>query len=75
MYVEISIELNDGQIIRRRCDAPMGSWSRPVPDERVTAKASALLTEAIGAEKTAAVERAIAATGRFHIRPLMALLA
>jgi aconitate decarboxylase len=46
-----------------------------VPDERVTAKASALLTEAIGAEKTAAVERAIAATGRFHIRPLMALLA
>jgi aconitate decarboxylase len=75
MYVEISVELSDGQIIRRRCDAPMGSWSRPVPDERVTAKASALLADAIGPDKTGAVERAMAATGGFHVRPLMALLA
>jgi 2-methylcitrate dehydratase PrpD len=75
MYVEIAVELDDGRIIRRRCDAPMGSWSRPVPDERVTAKASALLADAIGSEKTMAVERAIAATAGFHVRPLMALLA
>ncbi len=75
MHVEIAVELNDGQIIRRRCDAPMGSWSRPVPDERVTAKASALLTDAVGAEKTTEVERIIAVTGGFHVRPLMALLA
>jgi aconitate decarboxylase len=53
----------------------MGSWSRPVPDERVTAKASALLVDAIGLEKTMAVESAIAATGGFQVRPLMALLA
>lgn len=75
MYVEIAVELNDGQTVRRRCDAPMGSWSRPVPDERVTAKATALLAETIGTEKTNAVERAIAAGGDFYVRPLMALLA
>lgn len=75
MHVEIAVELNDGQVTRRRCDAPMGSWSRPVPHERVTAKASALLADAVGAEKTIAVERAIAVTGEFHVRPLMALLA
>jgi aconitate decarboxylase len=75
MHVEITVELNDGQIIRRRCDAPMGSWSRPVPDERVTAKATALLAETMGHEKTMAVERAVAASGGFDVRPLMALLA
>lgn len=75
MHVEISVELTDGRTVRQRCDAPMGSWSRPVPDQRVTAKARALLAEVIGAAKATEAERTIAAADGFHVRPLMALLA
>jgi aconitate decarboxylase len=75
MHVEIEIELNDGTIIRRRCDAPLGSWSRPVPADRVMEKARALITGILGAAKTAAIESAIATTGDFSVRPLMAMLA
>ncbi len=75
MHVAITVELDDGRIIKQRCDAPLGSWSRPVPDQRVMAKTRALTTDVLGLEKAIAVENAIAAAGEFHIRPLMALLA
>jgi aconitate decarboxylase len=75
MHVAITVELDDGRIIRQRCDAPLGSWSRPVADERVTAKARALTTDVLGLEKAIALENAIATAGEFHIRPVMALLA
>jgi aconitate decarboxylase len=35
MHVETTVELGDGTIVERRCDAPTGSWSQPVADERV----------------------------------------
>jgi MmgE/PrpD C-terminal domain len=75
MHVEIEIELDDGTMIRRRCDAPLGSWSRPVPDDRVIEKARALIVGVLGASKATAIERAIAATADFPVRPLMAVLA
>jgi aconitate decarboxylase len=75
MHVEISVELDDGTIVKQRCDAPMGSWSRPVPDERVMEKVRALLDTGLDAAKRAEIERVIVSNGSFAVRPLMALLA
>jgi aconitate decarboxylase len=75
MYVEIEIELDDSTMIRRRCDAPLGSWSRPVPTERVLEKVRTLIDSVLGSSKTAAIERAIVTADDFFVRPLMARLA
>jgi aconitate decarboxylase len=75
MYVEITVELDDGAITKQRCDAPPGSWSRPVPNERVRAKARMLIADVIGVTKAAAIEGVIANVGEFQVRPLMAQLA
>jgi aconitate decarboxylase len=75
MYVEIEVELDDGTMIRRRCDAPLGSWSRPVPAERVLEKVGALFGGVLGPSKTAAIERTIMTAEEFSVRPLMAMLA
>ena len=74
MYVEITVELDDGAITKQRCDAPLGSWSRPVPNERVRAKARMLMADVIGVTKAAAIEGVIANVGEFQVRPLMAQL-
>lgn len=74
MHVEIAVELTDGATVTRRCDAPLGSWSRPVPAERVKAKARGLLAGAFGSTKAAAIEDALARPGGFQVRDLMVLL-
>jgi aconitate decarboxylase len=75
MHVEIEIELDDGTLIRRRCDAPLGSWSRPVPTERVLEKVRALFDGVLGASRREAIERTIVTSNDFPVRPLMAMLA
>ncbi len=75
MHVDIEVEMDDGAVIRQRCDAPLGSWSRPVPDERVMEKAHALIDGVLGPSKAAAIEHAIASADNFPIRSLMAILA
>jgi aconitate decarboxylase len=75
MHVDIEVELEDGAVIRQRCDAPLGSWSRPVPDERVMGKIRPLIDGVLGPSKAAAIERAIAGADNFSIRSLMAILA
>jgi aconitate decarboxylase len=75
MHVEIEIELDDGTMIRRRCDAPLGSWSRPVSTERVMEKIRPLIGGVLGPSKAEAIERAIVTAGDFPVRPLMAMLA
>lgn len=75
MHVEIEVELNDGTITRRRCDAPLGSWSRPVSAERVMEKVRTLIAGVLGSTKTMAIERAIATIDDFPVRPIMAILA
>lgn len=74
MHVEIEVELNDGTITRRRCDAPLGSWSRPVSAERVMEKVRALIAGVLGPTKTMAIERAITTIDDFPVRPIMAML-
>ena len=73
MHVEITVELDDGTIVTERCDAPLGSWSRPTPDERVMEKFRSLTADAIGRDKAKAIESAT--SGDFHVRKLMAMLA
>ncbi len=75
MHVDIEVELDDGTIVKQRCDAPMGSWSRPVPDERVMDKFRSLAADAIGREKATAIETAVSGRSEFQVRELMALLA
>ena len=65
MHVEITVELDDGTTITRRCEAPLGSWSRPVPPGRIHAKA-----EALGA---GAIVCFLASRKAFGIRELMEL--
>ena len=74
MYVEIAVELDDGTTVVRRCDAPLGSWARPVPSERVIEKALALMVEAIGPAGAGAVDTVLASPGDFEVRTLMRLL-
>ncbi len=74
MYVEITVALEDGTTIMRRCDAPLGSWTRPVPPERVRTKALGLLTDAVGAAAASVVDGVLAASGDFAVRELMAAL-
>ena len=75
MHVEIEVTLNNGTIVRTRCDSPLGSWSRPVPKETVMKKIRSLLTDVLGAAKADAIEHAIATDFRFAVRPLMKMLA
>jgi aconitate decarboxylase len=75
MHVEITVELDDGTVVRQTCDAPMGSWSRPVPDQRVMDKFRSLIADTAGCEKVAAIESAISTNSDFQVRSLMALLA
>jgi aconitate decarboxylase len=74
MHVDIDVDLDDGQIIRQRCDAPLGSWSRPVPPERVMEKVRALISGVLDPKRATAIERAVA-VDHFSVRSLMAMLA
>jgi aconitate decarboxylase len=75
MHVDIAVELNDGTIVKQRCGAPLGSWSRPVPGARVIEKFRELTADVLGQEKSSAIEDAVTAPGDFHVCALMALLA
>jgi len=75
MHVDIAVELNDGTIVKQRCEAPLGSWSRPVPGARVIEKFRALTADILGQDKSSAIEGAVTTVGDFHVCELMALLA
>lgn len=47
MVVELNVRLKNGQQIQTRCDAPLGSWHRPVDAEVIVDKARGLLHEAL----------------------------
>ncbi|KAK3611989.1 hypothetical protein CHS0354_011649 [Potamilus streckersoni] len=38
MYVEISVRLRNGDVVRSRCDTPYGHWRRPLSDQDVEQK-------------------------------------
>ena len=51
MHVELEVAGADGTTVATRCDAPIGSWKRPIEPARVMHKASELLGATIGAER------------------------
>ena len=63
MHVEIKVTLADGSVVGARCDAPLGSWRRPVGPDLVMTKARGLLEAAVGTEKMLAFE------GQFSPKP------
>lgn len=72
MYVEITLKFDDGTTILRRCDAPLGSWTRPVLPEKIRVKARGLLTDAVGAAAAASVDDMLSGNDDFSVRELMA---
>lgn len=75
MHVEVAVTLADGRQISRRCDAPMGSWSRPLEPARIEAKASELLRTSLGEASAAAFWDTVAAPpDALSIRELMRTL-
>ena len=74
MHVLITVEPEHGPAVTQRCDAPIGSWSRPVGDDRIIAKARGLLAEAIGGEPADTLIAAIVGTELHEVHRLMAPL-
>jgi aconitate decarboxylase len=48
MSVEVVVTLRDGTSVERKCNAPDGSWSRPVAPERLERKARDLALPHLG---------------------------
>jgi aconitate decarboxylase len=59
MHVEIKVLLNDGTAITRRCAAPVGSWSRPIPADLVESKAHDLIDGVLGEARAGAFWRIV----------------
>jgi aconitate decarboxylase len=74
MYVELKVVLRDGRELTQRCDAPLGSWTRPVGPEKIRAKARGLMTEVCGSEVAARVEAIVMGTDDFEVQELLALI-
>lgn len=74
MYVEVTLGLDDGTQVVERCDAPLGSWTRPVAPQHIRDKARGLITAVCNAEVAHHVDQRVMETGNFSISALMALL-
>jgi aconitate decarboxylase len=74
MHVELKVVLRDGRELTQRCDAPLGSWTRPVGPEKIRDKARGLMTEVCGSEVAARVDTIVMGTGDFAVQELLALI-
>jgi len=74
MHVELKVRLRDGRELLQRCDAPLGSWTRPVGSERIRDKARGLITEVCGSEVAACVDTIVMGTEDFAVQELLALI-
>jgi len=74
MHVELKVVLRDGRKLVQRCDAPLGSWTRPVGPEKIREKARGLMTEVCGSDVAARVDAIVMGAGDFEVRELLALI-
>ena len=74
MHVELKVVLRDGRELLQRCDAPLGSWTRPVGSEKIRDKARGLITEVCGSDIATRVDAIVMGTGDFAVQELMALI-
>ncbi len=75
MHVDLAIELADGTRISESCNAPIGSWTRPVARSRLDAKARSLLEPVYGVAAADRIFAAVYGSGDFPVRALMAEVA
>lgn len=72
MHVELTVHLASGDAILVRCDAPLGSWRRPVDDTMIADKAVRLLERGLGARRAqAALDAATRDVASLAIVPLL----
>jgi aconitate decarboxylase len=71
MYVEITLDLFDGTQIIHRCDAPLGSWTRPVPPNMIREKALSLMTEAANVQLASQLDQIVMGADNFSVTALM----
>jgi aconitate decarboxylase len=57
MHADVAVRLRDGTVVQKRCSAPDGSWTRPVPPERIKDKARSLLDSCLSASAAKAFWR------------------
>ena len=74
MHVEIKVVLRDGRELMQRCDAPLGSWTRPVGPEKIRAKARGLMAEVCGSDVAARVDAIVMGADDFEVCELMELI-
>ena len=74
MHVVLKVVLRDGRELMQRCDAPLGSWTRPVGPEKIRDKARGLMTVVCGSEVAARVDTIVMGTGDFAVQDLLALI-
>ena len=75
MHVDVEVVLDDGRTVHHRCNAPEGSWSRPVGAERVRAKAASLLSTTLEKDQSDRFWELVGADiGTLRIAPIMQLL-
>ena len=74
MHVDVTLKLESGREVTCRCDAPLGSWTRPVPPERIRDKARGLLAPILGADTAALIDRTIMDEENFSVSALMSLV-
>lgn len=74
MQVELTVQLRDGRKVTRVCDAPEGSWTRPVPRARLESKARELTMERLGPASFEAFTSMVVSSDAFSVTALMRLL-
>lgn len=57
MHVDVTVTLANGSEVTRRCNGPLGSWSRPVPPAHIEGKAHDLMDSILGTERAASFWR------------------
>lgn len=75
MRVDLRVTLADGTVVAKSCDAPIGSWGRPVGRDRLDEKVRSLLEPAVGSRKSDRFLEIVHGGGNFSVRELLDQLA
>jgi 2-methylcitrate dehydratase PrpD len=70
MHIEVAVTLADGQLLAARCDAPRGSWQKPISNAEHLVKVRECLAAGLG---TSEIEECIEAIAGFETLDAAAL--
>jgi aconitate decarboxylase len=74
MHVELKVVLRNGGELTARCEAPLGSWTRPVGPERIRDKARGLITAVCGSGVADSVDAIVMSAPDFELRELLSMI-